>query len=67
MKTRLLKKIKKRYVYFWHNDQLYAWDKKKNEEVSKHMCTQYWMIRIACGPFIADKYLSKVICRPLQR
>jgi hypothetical protein len=67
MKTRLLKKIKKRYVYFWHNDHLYAWDKKKNEEVSKYMCTQYWMIRIACGPFIADKYLSKVICRPLQR
>jgi hypothetical protein len=30
-------------------------------------CTQYWMIRIACGPFIADKYLSRVICRPLQR
>jgi hypothetical protein len=67
MKTRLLKKIKKRYVYFWHNDHLYAWDKKKNEEVSKHMCTQYWMIRNACGPFTADKYLSRVIWRPLQR
>jgi hypothetical protein len=54
-------------VYFWHNGKLYAWDKKKNEEVYKYMCTQYWMIRIACGPFIADKYLSRVICRPLQR
>lgn len=64
MKTRLLKKIKKRYVYFWHNGKLYAWDKKKNEEVYKYMCTQYWMIRIACGPFIADKYLSRAIWRP---
>lgn len=67
MKTRLLKKIKKRYVYFWHNGKLYAWDKKKNEEMKNGWCTQYWMIRIACGPFIADKYLSRVICRPLQR
>ena len=67
MKTRLLKKIKKRYVYFWHNGKLYAWDKKKNEEVYKYMCTQYWMIRNACGPFTGDTYLNRVICRPLQR
>jgi len=61
MNTRLFKKIKKRYVYFWHKGQLRAWDKRKQEEVHQYVCTQYWMIRIACGFFVAEKYLSRRI------
>lgn len=63
MNTRLLKKIKKRYAYFWHNGQLLAWDKLRNEEVQTYVCTQYWMIRTACGFFKAEQYLSRRVNR----
>ncbi len=61
MNTRLLKKIKKRYTYFWHKNQLHSYDKKKREIVHEHMSTRYWLIRNSCGAFIADKYLKRVI------
>ena len=61
MNTRLLKKIKKRYVYFWHHGQLHAYDKKLDQVVPRYECTLYWMLRNACGFFIAQKYLN--ICK----
>lgn len=63
MNTRLLKKIKKRYVYFWQGKHLRVWDKREQEEMHEYMSTQYWMIRIACGFFIAEKYLGRRIHR----
>ncbi len=67
MNTRLLKKIKKRYVYFWHKNQLHSYDKKKQEVVHKNMSTQYWMIRNACGPFTAEKFLKRIYEQATKR
>jgi hypothetical protein len=67
MKTRLLKKLKKRYVYTWLGERLIAWDKKKDEEVTRYQCTHYWLIRSACGLVVGQKYLSRIIWRASQR
>jgi hypothetical protein len=63
MKTRLLKKLKKRYVYAWIGETLIAWDKKKDEEVTRYQCTHYWLIRSACGLGVGQKYLNRIIWR----
>jgi hypothetical protein len=67
MKTRLLKKLKKRYVYYWEGKHIIAWDKKKDEEVTRYQCTHYWLIRTACGLVVGQKYLSRIIWRASRR
>jgi hypothetical protein len=67
MKTRLLKKLKKRYVYAWIGETLIAWDKKKDEEVTRYQCTHYWLIRSACGLGVGQKYLNRIIWKASQR
>jgi hypothetical protein len=67
MKTILLKKLKKRYVYAWIGENLIAWDKKKDEEVTRYQCTHYWLIRTSCGLGVGQKYLNRIIWKASQR
>lgn len=59
MNTKMIKKIKRRYVYFWNSGRLYAWDKRRGRELHTDIFTQYLMIRNACGFFVAEKYLTR--------